>query len=295
MSLEEDDDLALDIGLALGPDIESLELVTIAEEAIAKVSKAMGEAPEWLSSVRVYRATGPEGPLGEVAIVPATGLAEDATQLLVGVGASGRFSGAAVVDEDYIDTGDYTKFLEQLRFKDPARIKGASPPSILSEEPDGAPADRAGLIQLMRAMQDQAAAFNLPRAEADAAIPGMAAAFERAAAPLELFAEILGDERELFEKNVTEAIDAAQAIEANREIRDMQAMRAAHQRLMVTCKACHFELKDRFVARREELGIGDGFFQIGYDLRIAHSDREKAQEVADRLRAASLLIDVSHD
>ena len=70
---------------------------------------------------------------------------------------------------------------------------------------------------------------------------------------------------------------------------------------MENCASCHnlalneFDgrLKDVSTATRQRLGIGNGFYQIGHDMRIRHPDRKRAQLVADALRRGALLLDAS--
>ena len=50
-------------------------------------------------------------------------------------------------------------------------------------------------------------------------------------------------------------------------------------------------IKRAFTAARHERGIGDGFYQVGHDLRISHNDRDEMQLAADALRLAALSID----
>ena len=78
-------------------------------------------------------------------------------------------------------------------------------------------------------------------------------------------------------------------------------MRSSRRELTGNCKKCHEltvaegTLQDAATASRTRLGIGDGYYQIGHDLRIRHPDRERAQRVADALRIGALLIDARHD
>ena len=68
---------------------------------------------------------------------------------------------------------------------------------------------------------------------------------------------------------------------------------------MGRCRACHElpspagedGLSAASSAKREELGIGDGFYRVGHDLRIRHPERKRMQLIADALRVGALLID----
>jgi hypothetical protein len=74
-------------------------------------------------------------------------------------------------------------------------------------------------------------------------------------------------------------------------------------RLFQNCKSCHGlsglavpgEVKSAFAGKREELGIGDGYFELGHDLRITHPDLARAQRLADSLRGAILMLEADGD
>lgn len=112
---------------------------------------------------------------------------------------------------------------------------------------------------------------------------------------------ILAEAEDEFVRLALDSSSNAAALAEAFEKRDQSAGRVAQRQVMDNCKSCHqlaipgFDgtLSDAAAQARRRLGIGDGFYQIGHDLRIRHPDRARAQRVADALRVGALLVDAS--
>ena len=208
--------------------------------------------------------------------------------------------------------GEWQHFMEDLKWYDVPRLEGARPPSQLAKlraeaegEDDVQAALLVGLLALLQHMNRQASVFNLPR-ESQTLTVGegarmMSEEYRKVAELAPALAPILGDSSGEFVRIARDSSDAASALAKAFDARDQMSGRAAQQRVMGNCKSCHqlalsgFDggLNETASQERKRLGIGDGFYQIGHDMRIRHPDRDRAQLVADALRRGALLVDAS--
>ena len=110
---------------------------------------------------------------------------------------------------------------------------------------------------------------------------------------------ILSESADEFVRLALESSEAAAALAVAADEGDATSGRAAQNRVMQNCSTCHdlalpgFDgpLKKATAEARSKRGVGNGFYQIGHDMRIRHADRGRAQQVADALRRGALLLD----
>ncbi len=292
---------------ALGLTLEGFETLDLgSEEYLARVAAATDVGVDDLRSARLFLAHTTDGPV-RIASVPIEG--ETATaQIAVDMGHG--FVKATVAEPGDSPSAEWAHFLRNFEFYTVPRLERASPRSRLAElraesvardDEDGALI--AGLLELLARMNEKASVFNLPREgrtmspveEADM----MSRQYTAVAALAPALSPILGGFTEDFERIARDSSDLTASFARAMEAGDPEAM-SYQRRIIQNCKACHEhwnadreeQLEATFTRTRSDLGIGDGFYEIGHDLRIAHHDRERAQRVADALRKGALLLDV---
>lgn len=234
--------------------------------------------------------------------------AEVGASVLAAVDQDGEFAGVAILDGSGDAIPSWKHFLEQFKFKGIPKIEGAMKSSAFEglqkdgTKLEGAVSDlRPAVVRLMRHMQEQAVLFNLPRRGGYP--PELLARVSKEYAGVadlgEEFVGLLGGAKERF---VEIAEDSAKVVgEMEKAVRkgDRQGLQPLSRRLIRNCRACHnltdssYEgvLKDRFEAQRDGLGLGDGLYRVGFDLRIRHEDRDLSQRASNALRQAFLLLD----
>lgn len=304
---------------SLGPRlVDVTELDAPSAGARDRVAKAVGQDASLTEGARLFDArTRPaRGARKPVRICRLPLPAESpAAAVLLAIDDEGRWSGGAVLDEGGAAVEEWKRFLSVVAFRPVPRLATARPRAHVEEVRKNsliakAAEERlpAALIEMLEAMQTQAAVMNVPTGPdglpARELVVGMRDAYARAAELAVPLAPMLGEKAERFSELARESSEDAAAmlaaLDSNDGEGDQEALRTAQRAVMQRCHSCHDlpgpdgeELKAAFPARRAELDIGDGYYIVGFDLRIAHADREAAQEIADGLRRAALLIDAS--
>jgi len=221
------------------------------------------------------------------------------------------YTAAAVLDADGRPLAEWTHFLESFEHYDLPRVKTAVPRAHLeTTRAKLAASDDAdervtwALLETLRAMNQQAAPFNLPPSsgrDTPAETRAMADAYERLAELSRDLAPLLGEQRARFEELALDSADSARALQTALETEDAELANEVRGRILANCRACHDlelpahdgKVKEVFYDERHERGVGDGFYELGHDVRYRHADYERAQRVADALREAALAIDVA--
>jgi hypothetical protein len=130
----------------------------------------------------------------------------------------------------------------------------------------------------------------------------MSAEYAALAELTDALSPLLGEKATTFAELALDSSERALAAAEAVRNEDRQAGQRASGGMMDNCNRCHRmdlpeqdgKVKDVFYDARADLGIGDGFYQLGHDVRIRHPDRELAQSVCDALRAGALLLDAVH-
>ncbi|MEM7204160.1 MAG: hypothetical protein AAF628_28125 [Planctomycetota bacterium] len=292
---------------ALAPDWRGARGLELPESSFAALAQATASSTDTLRQARLFEASRADGTPVFVARAPVAD--EDPTAwALVALTKDMALVAAAVTDATDVVVDEWNHLMEGLEFHDVPRLEGARPRQSLGEwraTAAAAPKDdeaqlAIALLDVLRHMNEQASVFNLPpSSDRDPAAESRMmsrefAAVAKLSAPLQ---PILGDAAPEFERLATEASGAAAAI-ADAAADANRAAIPPHQRaIMRSCKACHRlpvaggQLKDATARARARLGIGDGYYQLGHDLRIRHPDRSRTQNVLDALRLGALLID----
>jgi RNA polymerase sigma-70 factor (ECF subfamily) len=278
------------------------------DDALAAVAAASDTERDELRRAELYAAMGPTGAL-LLALVPL----ETGDMALLALTEQNEYFGAAVLSDGLERRAEWSHFLEGFQFAGVPRLDGARPRTWLAAErerveqakddPDAALV--LALLDLQVYMNDQASVFNLPSEQGMANIESQ---LDMMADRYSRVAELAPDLRPLFGDAVDEI--ARLALDSAGRLGEMKAAFAGddaerafgiQRQVMGNCKGCHFMTADGFEGRladassriRAELGVGNGFYQIGHDLRIRHPDREPSQAVADGLRVGALLIDAT--
>ncbi len=317
----EDDPAPVDPGrreaieFALGAELALVRTAPPAGEALSGVASATDTEGARLGRVELYAGRGEFGGSEQavrLAWVPIVGSPGDAAAVIA-LTDEGRFLAAAVLDADGDPVNEWDGFTSNLRFAVMPSPEGARPRAWLAARRaevalDAETEDQrlvAALLDLQRHMNEQASVMNIRRgahplspAEQLAMMRDRFGAVARLAPALE---PILGDRRAEFVRLAEEAsAAAAEAIEPV-EAGDLSRYREARSRVVKSCKACHGltghrlegPLFEASAEKREALGIGDGFFEVGHDLRISHPDRDRIQRVADAFRIGVLMVEAA--
>lgn len=237
--------------------------------------------------------------------------AGDAKAALLALGEDLDFLAAAVVDDFGAPIGDWENLLGSLRHYRIPQLESAQPRQHLErvrklwQQGEETREARLGLalLELLGHMNQQASAFNIPEAMLASSPLEMAEMmtrqYEHVSSLIDDLAPLLGSERSEFERLADLSRSSAAAVaEALRNEDQARASKSSRQ-MMANCSACHRLplsahggrfLTDVFTAEREKRGIGDGFWQVGHDVRVHHPDRQKLQHVVDALRAGALLL-----
>ena len=161
----------------------------------------------------------------------------------------------------------------------------------------------AGLLRLLEHMNQQASIFNLPRQSQTLSFAEgarmMSREYGKVAELAPALKPILSESADEFVRLALDSSAAAAALAVAADEEDATSGRAAQGRVMQNCASCHDlaltgldgPLKKATAEARSIRGVGNGFYQIGHDMRIRHPDRERAQLVADALRRGALLLD----
>ena len=266
---------------------------------------------EALAGVELWEALTEDDRLLWIALRELPGAGQERAVVLA-LGEESAFGGAGVLGADEQPLDEWTHFLDSFRFYDVPRISGARPRAHLTQVRDRTREaqeedERAtfALLEVLGAMHRQAAPFNLPaasktRAPAEEA-EDMALAYEHVEELAGPLSPLLVAKTEDFARIAGDSAETARAMAAAWRAQDAPAAEKLQRRLLANCRGCHQldvpelggELKDVLPGIRRERGIGDGFYQIGHDVRIRHADRERAQRVADGLREAALALDLA--
>jgi len=302
--------------VARGLELKPLELAKappLPKQSLAALKRATGYSTRDLKGSAVF-----VGTVNQDGVEQETRLASVPFELdgqphhaLFALNGDGVFLRAAVVNDAGQPLDEWRHTLKNFAFYELPRLDGAQPRSELGDarrqwsRRGKDPEAQLGLalLDVLKHMNDQASVFNLPpegRALGPAESSEMASqSFTQLADLAEPLAPLLGQAADEFVRLATESSTAAANMAAAARAEDWDAMGAAQRSMMGNCRSCHDlnlpELeglvKGTFAAARESLGIGDGFYQVGHDLRITHHDRERMQIMADAMRCAALLAD----
>ena len=265
---------------------------------------------ETIESVELFLARSNDAPV-HLAWVPLAGGEGEAA--VIALGAAHELMGVAVVDGSLERVSGWGMFMRLFPYADVPRLDGARPRSWLEERrrravaapEDGESQIVLALLDLQRCMNEQASVFNLPE-EGRTRTPSEE--LEMIAEQYRLVAELAPRLRPLFGDVVDEvetlALDSAAGTEAMKVALgegDQAEINRLRKRVVANCRDCHFMPGETYEGRlagasraaREERGIGNGFYQVGHDLRIGHRDRAAAQRVADAMRLGALMIDAN--
>ena len=280
----------IEIGPADAPDADG----------IARVTRATGEKESALAGGDYY--WGLFGKSGEEMAVhlvrkPVSNLGA-AAAVIMALDENGAFAAAAVVNEKDEAIESWGNLAHNLRFAELPKLGDAKPRSELVRIRKRSATEKTedgrltlALLDVLVHMNEQASSFNIPDGtnplsdEEQARM--MSEQYTRVAELSEMLEPLLGDRAELFAEIGRES--AAIAL-------DIAEGKGNQRALFGNCRRCHdMELpggtvKEVFEKTRRGFGIGDGFYQIGHDVRISHADREAAQRVADAMRSSALLL-----
>jgi len=301
--------------IAYNLDLEpvALDAVEPAQGARERVAAACGRSARELAGIVVFAGL-VRSQAGEQEVrmvrVPFR-LGETTFAALLALHEHGGFATAAIVDDVGTPVPEWQKLLGNLRHYELPKLDGARPRSHLREvrataEGSQDPEARLtlALLDVLGHMNEQASVFNIP-AEMQTLAPDEACAMmsEQYAAVLELaddLTPLLGESTAEFRRLARESSESASAMAEATRAGDQAAGEEAQTRVMANCNACHRmplddgrPLSEVFTEARSKRGIGDGYWQVGHDVRIHHADRPKLQRVVDALREAALLIDAT--
>ena len=289
-------------------EIEAIALPIAAQRAL--VAEATQTTDDELRRVELFLATSNQVEL-RLALVPIDSSEVDSDELaLIALTAEHELFGAAVVDADLGHRTAWDHFLGLFEYADVPRLEGARPRAWLAERrtaavaaPDDPESELVlALLDLQRFMNEQASVFNLPQDGSRALedeLDMMREQYTKVAELAPTLRPLFGDSVDEVKRLALDSADGATAMKAAVADGDQATARTIQQRVMGNCRNCHFlpgeayagRLADASAAARAKLEIGNGFYQIGHDVRIGHTDREAAQRVADALRIGALMID----
>ena len=298
------------LGRALGQELhDPLELAAPKPAVLAKIVALTGVSPALLTKAERFAATTREGDSIYICRMPMPD-GDVAAATLFAVDRAGTFFGAAALDEAGKAIDEWRPLFRQFKFRPLPRLALAKPKSAIeaarkiatnSDDPNAKLT--LALLRLIRHMQDQAALFNIPRPRSQKPerklILQVRDAYRGVAELKDDLEPILGRQADKFAGLATKAAEISDKFLAALDEDDLATAAREGRALTRNCRSCHNmtglkvegKLKDVSRAKREALGIGDGYFIIGYDIRVAHADRKKAQRVLDSLRQAALLLD----
>lgn len=288
----------IEISPADPPDAKAIE--KIAGVTGAKKGALEGGAYYW----GLFQKSGEELAVHLVRL-PLTNLVP-AVAVLMAIDENGAFAAAAVVNEDDEQVAGWENLVGNLRYSQVPELANARPRSELqrirersekAKDADGRLT--AALLDVLVHMHEQASVFNIPEgtnplSSKEQALM-MADQYDNIAVLSDSLSPLLGDKTETFAGVARESAAVAKGIAEGGGEMD----RTAQRKLFANCRSCHDmqleggEAKKVFTQARERFGIGDGFYQMGHDIRVSHADRKAAQRVADTLRAAVLLLEAA--
>ena len=312
----ENDDLHAAFEAMLETELVLEPLASPDDEQLQRVLDATESTVATIEEVRLFTGRlASEDPDGEASLLlasaPIDGEGDDATAL-VAVGKPMRWRAGAILDLDGDAMAEWSAFLRNMRFAPFPSLDDARPPSWLMDLRDQLQGDddeqahlTLALIRLQEHMNEQASVFNIPRRTNPLApheqFSMMREKYEETAGLSDALAPLLGDQADEFVRIAEDSAEAAAEMIEPATNGDFKAFRETQARITANCKSCHFmeghaatgHLNDAAKETRRRLGIGGGFWKVGYDLRISHADRERSQRVADALRLAVLMLDAA--
>lgn len=290
-------------------DSESLRLLDSPDaESRHAAALAADQDDATVSKCCLYRASATDGADLLVAAVPIVNEVKQFAWLVLDP--RRQYVSSAVARSDGTVVDEWRHFMRGLKWHAVPRLDGARPWSQVTRQRTDAegtddPKDRlfVALLDLQQAMNDQASIFNLPRegrplSETEE-YEMVTRSFERTAELGPALAPLLGDTVEEFQRIARESAEQTTTFAREASTMSEEESAALRGKLLSNCMACHElavpgyddPLKDVSNDRRHELGIGDGFYRVGHDLRIRHPQRDRMQRVADALRLGALLLD----
>jgi hypothetical protein len=295
---------------ALEIELENLRPLQLpGAEVLARIAEASDGGMNHLLAASLFAAAD-GGDALRIARVPVGGT-EDGSFAVIVLTQAMDFVRAAVVDGAGKVVAEWSHFMEDLQWYDVPRLEGAQPRSHLARlraeaEANGDDEDAlltAGLLRLLEHMNQQASIFNLPRQSQTLSFAEgarmMSREYGKVAELAPALKPILRESADEFVRLARDSSAAAAALAVAADEGNATSGRAAQGRVMQNCSTCHDlalteldgPLKKATAEARGKRGVGDGFYQIGHDMRIRHADRERAQLVADALRRGALLLD----
>lgn len=291
---------------ALGlPLTESTE-VPVPDDLPERIAKSTSRSPGRLDKVDVFSA-----PLGRrkasVGVLP---IDDAGRRLIVCVGADGAFLRAAVLRADGTSDMSWRRMFVQLAQEPTPRIEALPDRAALTRlrEADASEGDKLSAA-LARQRADMVAILETYMRIGDAVREGqpvpddadrLVDRFEAYAEHGPSLASLYGDSVTRFQALAGEAADTFRKALAS--ARAGEDPKPALKEAQATCQACH-ELpttrpstaQDAAAAARDERGIGDAFYVLGYDLWSTRSDRDQEQRMADDLWALVMMINAAVD
>lgn len=313
-----DDDAILSAQLAefLAAPVRAVEkLARPVRSELSRVARAAGTSSSVLREIELRRVLlGAEGEPANVVHAAWIPLPEGeaGARALAIVDADNRFLSAKVIGADDLPVAEWEKFAANLQWRPLPRLEGALPPRHL-DELRAAPGDdeqarlKIALLDLMKHMNNQASVFNIPEETNPLSRLEQAQLMEReyrAVAELtEPLSPLLGEVAPEFRALALQSADISARVADLLGEGDEMAAGNEMRKLFGGCKSCHGlesqgptgALSGDSEALRNELGVGDGFYRVGHDLRVSHHDRARSQRVADAFRAGFLLLDAVGD
>lgn len=293
---------------ALGLDCTQVEALDApAAELLRDVAERSDGTPADLIGATVYRYRPRAGrfAVGYLACLPtrdpALGFA-----CVVAMVEKHRFVAGTIVDERDRGIEEWDYFFHQLPLRVAPDIETAPPPSELAylegELTDQGDSESLGTLaqmRLLRLMQEQARAFNLPsvrnREPVAAELRSYEQIYREVASLRPALAHLLGPVADPFEALALDSAGAYATLARATEQGDPMDS-ALRDKIFQNCTTCH-DLKlpggallhDRSAELRAAQGVGDGFLRVGYDLRLRHDEVERSQRAAARMRQVTLL------
>lgn len=310
-----DPDRLLSMELALGTELDLAAMAELSDEQRSRVIEATEFDVESIEDAALFAGHGRfDGNQKRVrlALVPVPGDGEDA-HILIALNEQMRYMAGAVLDIDGDPLNEWDRFVRNLEWAEQPTLEDARPRSWLERRRAGISLDSedeeqrltAALLDLMSHMNEQASVFNIdPRSNPVAPHEQFEMVRDQYDAVARLggaLAPLLAGQQDEFVRLAEDSADAADSMVEPVEKGDMSRFEEIQKRIQKNCHSCHeltderFEgmLKDASAEKRDALGIGDGFWQVGHDLRISHIDRERMQRVADAFRLGVLMLDAA--
>lgn len=312
--------LAEQFGKALGLKLSELQTMPgPSREARGKVAKLTGTTARDLDGAEYWTSSIPHPRDANTPIkvfltrIP-LGMQDVGETLLICIDYTGVMVNGAVLDAKQKGNKKWSSLLSQRVGRPIPRLKDCRPVSHLDKyeqlRKTGTSDERlaGGLVSLRRLMLGHAAGVGWiikgiehgekPKPKA---VKKLAGTFKRLAELERPLKGLLGDAGKAFSARATKMSEhVADLAKVKLETDEgKEAAKALCEQVQKSCDACHKMTHDAFHGplvraaghRRQELGLSEGFYLVGYDLYQEHEDKEQDQHVATMMRRAHLLLD----